>query len=137
MNPQWWYRFLGETELADDKNYSIISEKGTGNYSLKIKKASRNMSGTYTCKAINEMGEASSSGILNIIGKLLFTCQLELWLVHIQIHIYICNTIFQLFYKLLHTNAFKFLFKNEYIFLWVWLKKLKSIIVVDSIVLKF
>lgn len=55
--------------MAEDKSYGISSEKETGNYCLKLKKITRNMAGEYMCKATNEMGEASTVGKLNVIGK--------------------------------------------------------------------
>ncbi|XP_054712056.1 obscurin-like isoform X2 [Uloborus diversus] len=57
---------LEDQKLTEDKNYSISSEASTGSYTLKLKKVTQKIAGKYTCEASNEMGVATTSGVISV-----------------------------------------------------------------------
>ncbi|CAL1291290.1 unnamed protein product [Larinioides sclopetarius] len=59
-----WYQ--GENSLENDKSFIITTENDGASHSLKVKKVNRSNAGKYTCEATNEMGQATTSGVLSV-----------------------------------------------------------------------
>nr|XP_042904670.1 obscurin-like isoform X3 [Parasteatoda tepidariorum] len=57
---------LEDSDLKENKNCIISSEKDGMSHSLKLKKVNKSSAGKYTCEASNEMGKSSTSGSLTV-----------------------------------------------------------------------
>ncbi|GFS42845.1 obscurin, partial [Trichonephila inaurata madagascariensis] len=57
---------LDNKDVTNDKSYIITSENDNTSHSLKVKKVNRSNAGIFSCEATNEMGKASTSGVLSV-----------------------------------------------------------------------
>ncbi|KAG1714523.1 Muscle M-line assembly protein unc-89 [Nymphon striatum] len=70
-----WY--VEDTEIKTCSEYRIDSDDENGTHSLVVKKVTSELTGQYSCKVVNSLGESSSSGSLNMLSEPKFEKKLE------------------------------------------------------------
>lgn len=64
-----FYRFRGDKELSESDNVIIKKDVENVTYSLTLKDVTASDSSKYSCKAVNEYGEAKETAELTVKGK--------------------------------------------------------------------
>ncbi|XP_076362329.1 protein Obscurin-like isoform X2 [Tachypleus tridentatus] len=59
-----WY--FENMEITENENYKITYDKENGIYKLILKKVTSELSGKYSCEAVNSIGKAKTSGIISV-----------------------------------------------------------------------
>ncbi|XP_013789077.1 muscle M-line assembly protein unc-89-like, partial [Limulus polyphemus] len=57
---------FNDKEVVDCEKYNIVCDEASGTYTLKVKKASAETEGVYSCEASNKIGKVRSCGVLSV-----------------------------------------------------------------------